>query len=181
MKYGDWDDSTDTVILDFLLFYIRGCPAGTSPNPYLEQISSVTDTLSTVHTFLDDIAIDASFDVVCGSDSLRLAASGVTVAFQQTLCDFGKALVDLQTFFTCANWRPLYRAVMYVISHSHPTDSLDFLFYFSLIYSFNKKLFIICLCVFFSLPSSGMMQSVTIQMKDFIIWRSVSSVLSSSP
>jgi len=117
LKYGDLDNAG--IIAQFLLFYIQGCPEGASPGNFVVKITDVLDVLGNTIAFaqavLNDTAIPddtaTAIPDICGIDPVTFFASPAVDAFGDTLCDLGTALVDLQLFFSCNNWRPLYRYV----------------------------------------------------------------------
>lgn len=112
---GDVDINEDSLILLFFLFYINGCPAGGSPRGFIEQITEVLTVLDTAIDLVNNVVAgtDASVAEICGADPKEFVASAATNAFEEALCDLGEALVNVQKFFSCENWRPLYRLVVY--------------------------------------------------------------------
>ena len=55
---------------------------------------------------------DPDLPAICGNSTTNLLTSNDTSVFQKTLCSVGEALVELQTYFSYDNWRPLYVLVM---------------------------------------------------------------------
>jgi len=116
IKYGDFSEGdlgTESIILRFLLFYIRGCPVDASPERFVEKITEVLGVLDTAVGFVTTIAGDPTIEQVCGSDAAALVSGTASTSFATSVCSLAEALVRVQLFFSCENWRPLYRAIMY--------------------------------------------------------------------
>ena len=103
----------DSLILLFLLYYIQGCPVDSSPQDYIDSLTRVLTVLDESVDLVMNVLSDIDLPAICGSDPVSLMTSNDTNVFQNTMCNVGEALVELQTYFSCANWRPLYRLVMY--------------------------------------------------------------------
>jgi len=113
-KYGDFDDpNAESLIALFLVFYINGCPAGGSPEGFVESITEVLTVLDTAVDFVNNIVTDEIVTAICGDDPIDFVTGGSTNSFETALCGLGELLVEVQRFFSCEKWRPLYRIVMY--------------------------------------------------------------------
>ena len=114
VKYGDFSSSdvTESIILAFLLFYIRGCPLGQVPQEFISEFDVVVATFLTAADFVDNVIENGVLAEACPTAATALAGAS-TDMFQDTLCDLAEALVEVQNFFSCENWRPLYRIVVY--------------------------------------------------------------------
>jgi len=113
VKYGDFSsDATESAILAFLIFYIRGCPLGEVPDAFLGEIDVVIASFQTAANFVDNVIENDVLATACPTAATALAGASTDV-FEGTLCNLAEALVEVQNFFSCENWRPLYRIVVY--------------------------------------------------------------------
>jgi hypothetical protein len=71
-------DSIDTVVKQFLLYYIQGCPADQVPSDLLTKVSEIQDVFKNVLTFINrfDENTAAEFQQRCGSDPSILTDLG---------------------------------------------------------------------------------------------------------
>ena len=103
----------DSLILLFLLYYIEGCPVDSAPQDLIDSISRVLTVLDESVDLVANVVSDPDLPAICGNSTTNLLTSNDTSVFQNTMCSVGEALVELQTYFSCDNWRPLYVLVMY--------------------------------------------------------------------
>jgi hypothetical protein len=136
-----YNSNMDPHLRVFFWYYIRGCQVSDLPYNYVEPVQQVARVLSSVESMLNvvtsasggsgsDTVSDATnavldlvagpvraanaasdwvWGTVCGTDpAIFIAASR---ALQETACTMGDALVDIQAFFACENFRPIYRYV----------------------------------------------------------------------
>ena len=104
---------SESLMLLFLLYYIQGCPDDSSPQGFIDSITGVLTVLDDTVALIANAVSDINLPAVCGSDPIDLLTSDDTNVFENTICNVGVALVELQKYFSCQNWRPLYRLVMY--------------------------------------------------------------------
>ena len=103
----------DSLILLFLLYYIEGCPVDSAPQDLIDSLTRVLTVLDKSVDLVANVVNDPDLPAICGNSTANLLTSNDTSVFQNTLCSVGEALVELQTYFSCDNWRPLYVLVMY--------------------------------------------------------------------
>jgi hypothetical protein len=88
-------DSIDTVVKQFLLYYIQGCPADQVPSDLLAQVSEIQGVFSNVLTFINrfDENTAAEFQQQCGSDPTILTNLGKLNKYFSRITFFGQITV----------------------------------------------------------------------------------------
>lgn len=107
------EDFLGSTIYKFALYYIGGCPKDGHPADFITELREIVavgrEAYETALEAGETVAVD--FQAVCGANAdptaLEAAASGVGVV----ICYLGHALYDIEEFFSCKNWRPLYTTV----------------------------------------------------------------------
>lgn len=110
---NETEDFLGSTIYQFALYYIGGCPANGHPADFITELQEIVAAGQEAY----DLGLEAAetvagdFQAVCGDNAdpaaLEAAASGVGVV----ICYLGNALYDIEKFFSCDNWRPLYTTV----------------------------------------------------------------------
>lgn len=121
MCYGSPDENVilvlqksgvvENLLLSFFLFYIRGCPRDQIPDHYMQAIQTVDavaqDLQALLYELQNESTTEEPWQVTCGTDPVLLEAT--SNALQETVCTVEDALMDLQEFLACENFRPVYR------------------------------------------------------------------------
>jgi hypothetical protein len=100
-------------VLELLLYYITGCSVDIVPMDLVDhiiQISGVFKALVALVGQLASAAVDV-FQEQCGTDPALYQAAAT--ALEGRICNLGQTVVDVQNYFSCENWRPLYTIVTY--------------------------------------------------------------------
>jgi len=107
------EDFLGSTIYKFALYYVGGCPANGHPAEFITELREIVAVGRKAY----DLGLEAGdavaedFQAVCGDNAdpaaLEVAASGVGLI----ICYLGQALYDIEKFFSCNNWRPLYTTV----------------------------------------------------------------------
>lgn len=103
----------DPLVLKLLIFYIKGCPVTNIPDELIQQFNNTVQVYRHAVAFADQMAnaLAISFQATCGTDPNLMKAAATLL--EGTLCSLVQTLADVQTYFACENWRPLYSAVAY--------------------------------------------------------------------
>jgi len=105
------------------LFYVNGCPTGDVP-PLLEVLSdSITllaETVVNLSLALDKLDSD-EYQQFCDADTSVLVYSAEAAA-----CLLAATMAEIETYFSCANWRPLYESVIYTAVCYEGSEGLYF-------------------------------------------------------
>lgn len=102
-----------TVMFKFVLYYVGGCKEVDVPLDIQVQIGILLRLL----TKLSDVVVrlegedSQTFQDVCGRDPIVFAA--LAKALSKSVCSVTETLGDVQTYFSCDNWHPLYEKTMY--------------------------------------------------------------------
>jgi len=75
-QYGDFLDS---VVLKFLIFYIKGCDIDMGPVELIDKVKAIENVFQDIVTFINEfVASDvvAEFQITCGTDPSIITAAG---------------------------------------------------------------------------------------------------------
>ena len=104
----------NSVIHDFLEYFVRGCPVETAPQDLDQRISIMAQLIvPALQEFL--IAIQQTGFVnlqrICGADLTPFIA--VVDAMETQLCELSQSIVDLRLLLQCPDWYALYQYTVY--------------------------------------------------------------------
>jgi hypothetical protein len=121
-KYGYLEGASS----HFLSYYIHGCPAESIPGLFLGRLSEVLGDLDMGVNFANNLQKNASIESDCGLSPETWLTGANTITFGESLCSFGDDLVAIQSNFSCAAWRPVYRTIVYDGICTKGIESLHF-------------------------------------------------------
>ncbi|KAL7567527.1 hypothetical protein ACA910_009535 [Epithemia clementina (nom. ined.)] len=106
-------DDIDSVIYAYAQYYVNNCPTNgqpIQPNASSERVRSILDSVQNFARALGEVDIE-QWQVVCGSDLTALTIFQDLV--QELMCLLSLTLEDVNRFFWCRNWSPVYTIFMY--------------------------------------------------------------------
>jgi hypothetical protein len=102
----------NTVVYEFATYYVAGCPSASVPLDFEKHIAILLGYLAQVSAVSEAIKEDPSdFLDVCGGDPNTIDRLAFTM--QNQVCLLTGSLYDIQEYFACDNWHPLYRKAVY--------------------------------------------------------------------
>ena len=106
------DEFSGSVVYDFALFYTSACSPEKVPLDMNNKIGQILAVFADLASFLTSLSTSsAEFQGVCGTEPSAIDATARILGLQ--LCVLANALFDVQDFFSCRNWYPLYSVVMH--------------------------------------------------------------------
>jgi hypothetical protein len=99
-------DDFSTVLYNFLVFYVGGCPENTVPLPIDDEVNKFLQYLDVVAAFLQDLQADQALEGTCGTNK-GILISGIQVVVA-VICVVTITILDLRDFLNCDNWNSLY-------------------------------------------------------------------------
>ena len=108
----DRQDSFDTIVYNFAVYYVSGCEEELLPIGLKGEIEQILDYVNSVSTFAQNIYTASAEELQnCGTDRGLIDATALTLYLQ--LCVLMKTLENTRDFFACTNWRPAYEEAVY--------------------------------------------------------------------
>jgi hypothetical protein len=119
------DSFGNSIVFKFARFYIGGCRDAVpmEMQDTVDAIVRVFGSIVEVAVDLRDNAID--IEVICGSDSGLITSFAEAVQLQ--VCTLAITLFDIQAFFSCDNWHPLYAVVVHDAICYEGTDGFHYI------------------------------------------------------
>jgi hypothetical protein len=107
------EDLFATAIYKFALYYVGGCKEVDVPVDIQVQIGILLRLLTKVTDVVRRLESTDSitFEDVCGRDPVVFTT--LARALGDEVCSVTQTLGDVQTYFSCDNWHPLYETTMY--------------------------------------------------------------------
>ncbi|KAL3919076.1 MAG: hypothetical protein SGILL_003939 [Bacillariaceae sp.] len=100
----------DSVIHDFLEYFVRGCPVESAPQDLDQRVVIMTEiivpALEEVLTAMQQIGF-ANLQQICGADLSSFPA--IIEAMESQLCELSQSIVDLRILLQCPDWYAIYQ------------------------------------------------------------------------
>lgn len=105
-------DKFSSLIFNFAVYNVGGCE-GEGPLGFRNALERIYSAGRSAFAFAAAVetADSVILEQICGDDAEAVALAAM--AAQRILCVLGSAMHDVQDYFACRNWRPVYRTVMH--------------------------------------------------------------------
>jgi hypothetical protein len=106
------EDMFSSVVFEFATFYVGGCPVDSVPNGLKELVERILALLHVTSKFGEVIGSEGDiFADMCGTNLTTINAIGLAV--EQQSCVLADTLLDIQDYFACGNFYPVYEIVVH--------------------------------------------------------------------
>ena len=105
-------DDFDSILFQFLVYYVSGCPSSLKPTGLFNLLEEGLSYLSEIMLLTSALVAQASPILQqCGADATSI--NGAVETLQLQACTVANSIYDVGDFLTCANWNSLYVTVIY--------------------------------------------------------------------
>lgn len=106
---------TQSLVTEFIGFYIHQCPVELLPNEILEQLEYIKAGVPVIQQFSTIVEESTGLiQGVCGfQENQTQSLVDVADTLQDQLCAVADILSDVRDFVQCSNWYPLYETTVY--------------------------------------------------------------------